>query len=96
MLPAGRRRERLAAWLVDDLVSRFEDRILDIDRRVAMHWGVVAARCEAAGVSMATIDVFLAATADVHGMTLVTRNTRDFRRAGISVLDPWRVDDSHV
>ncbi len=45
---------------------------------------------------MTTIDVFLAATADVHDMTLVTRNTRDFGRAGISMLDPWRVDNSHV
>ena len=46
MLPAGRRRERLATWLAEDLAARFEERILDIDPYVAETWGVVMARAE--------------------------------------------------
>lgn len=89
LLPAGLRRARLTDWLTDDLPARFEDRILDIDRRVAMQWGVVTVRCQAAGGVMTTMDAFFAATAEVHAMTLVTRNVSDFRRAGIALLDPW-------
>jgi hypothetical protein len=46
MLPAGRRRERLATWLAEELPVRFEARILDIDPHVAETWGVVMARAE--------------------------------------------------
>ena len=44
LLPAGRRRERLATWLAEELPERFEERILDIDQQVAGTWGVVMAR----------------------------------------------------
>lgn len=85
----GRRRERLAQWLTDDLTGRFSGRILDIDLRVAQAWGSVVVRSARSGVPVAAMDAFLAATARVHGLALVTRDTRDFRAAGIEVFDPW-------
>ena len=88
-LPQGARRARLAAWLADELPARFENRALAIDRAVAEAWGVVAARSQAAGATMATMDAFFAATAAAHGLTLVTRNTRDFQAAGVRLFDPW-------
>ncbi len=88
-MPAGRRRDRLAAWFFDELPARFEGRILAIDRRVAGEWGVVVVRSEKAGVTMGTMDAFLAATARAHALTLVTRDAGDFRCAGIDVLNPW-------
>ena len=89
LMPAGRRRERLAAWLADELPARFESRILGIDRRVAEAWGVAMARSQQHGVGLGSMDAFLAATAAVHRLTLVTRNVRDFEIAGIPLLDPW-------
>jgi predicted nucleic acid-binding protein len=88
-LAAGRRRERLAVWLSDELPARFDGRILEIDRRVAGEWGVVMAHADKAGSQMGAMDAFLAATARAHALTLVTRNVVDFRSAGIDVLNPW-------
>ena len=59
MLRAGRRRERLAAWLAEDLPVRFEARILDIDPHV---WGVVMAPGQKIGLTLGSMDAFVDAT----------------------------------
>ncbi len=89
LLPAGRRRERLTVWLDDELPTRFEGRILPIDRRTAEVWGVIMARGQKAGVKPGPMDAFFAAAAEAHQLTLVTHNVRDFRGMGIALLDPW-------
>jgi predicted nucleic acid-binding protein len=90
LMPAGRRRDRLASWLADELPARFEDRILRVDEPVAAAWGVAMARSQRLGGSIGAMDGFLAATAEAHRLTLATRNARDFATAGISLFDPWR------
>jgi len=90
MLPAWRRRERLAAWLAEELPARFEERILDINPQVAETWGVLMARGQKVGLTLGAMDAFVAATAEVHGLTLATRNVKDFRRLTIPLLDPWQ------
>jgi hypothetical protein len=47
------------------------------------------ARGQKAGPTLGSMDAFVAATAETHGLTLVTRNVKDFERLGISLLDPW-------
>jgi predicted nucleic acid-binding protein len=88
-LADGSRRTRLDEWLRNDLPIRFDGRILSIDRVVADIWGKVVARVEAVGRPMSTMDAFIAATAEVHGLTLVTRNTSDFKPALDSIVNPW-------
>lgn len=88
-MPLGHRRDRLAAWLVDDLPARFEGRILDIDGAVADAWGALLARGRASGRSVPVMDAFFAATALRHALTLVTRNVSDFADLGVELLDPW-------
>jgi len=88
-LPAGRRRERLDEWLRDALSERFEGRVLPIDAAVANAWGILVAQRARGGRPIGTMDAFVAATADVHGLTLVTRNAADFRSSVKSVFDPW-------
>jgi toxin FitB len=90
MLPNGRKRERLAAWLAEDLPARFEQRVLDIDLRVAETWGTLLARGQKIGLTIGSMDAFIAATARAHGLTLATRNIKDFQRLGLSLLDPWQ------
>ena len=70
--------------------ARFEERILDIDPYVAETWGVVMARGQKIGLTLGSMDAFVAATAEAHGLTLATRNVNDFQRLGISLLDPWQ------
>jgi len=88
-LPAGNRCKKLDGWLSDELSVRFESRILLIDKAVADLWGRLVARCEARGRSLAAMDGLIAATAVIHDLTLVTRNTTDFETALKSVLNPW-------
>jgi len=84
----GARRNRLEQWLHHELPLRFESRILLVDTSVAETWGRTLSRAEAAGRPMGAMDAFLAATAEVHKMTLVTRNVSDFPLLRM-VLNPW-------
>lgn len=88
-LPSGKRRERLDAWLRSELPLRFEMRVLPIDHTVAEACGTLMARSEAAGRSMSAPDGFIAATAQVYKLAIVTRNVSDFASAAVSVVNPW-------
>jgi len=87
-LPPGRRRSRLEQWLNQELPLRFEDRILAVDPTVAEVWGKAVSRAEAAGRPIGAMDAFLAATAETHHLTLVTRNVSDFALLK-TILNPW-------
>ncbi len=73
----------LETWL-EQVRRAFAGRILDIDQRIADTWGRFGA-----GDSLPVVDGLLAATAQVHGLTLVTRNVDDVVRTGVAVLDPF-------
>jgi hypothetical protein len=70
--------ERLDGWLRKDLTSRFGERILPVDLEIADACGRLVARSESLGHPMEPRDAFIAATSEVHGLTLVTRNASDF------------------
>ncbi|MDO8296534.1 MAG: type II toxin-antitoxin system VapC family toxin [Caulobacter sp.] len=75
----------LRRWMEDQVVAVFEDRILAVDEAVAR-------RAAALHVPdpRPDRDALIAATALVHGMTVVTRNIGDFAPTGVSLLNPWR------
>ena len=93
-MTAGSRRNRLARWLQDDLPARFDGRILSIDHIVADVWGKVVARSEAAGRPIGAMDAFIAATAEAHGLILVTRNVSDFEASIKAIINPWANEDT--
>jgi predicted nucleic acid-binding protein len=74
----------LRSWIDDEVLPRFEGRILPIDTAVAQ-------RCARLHVPhpRAERDALIAATALVHGMIIVTRNVADFERTGVRILNPW-------
>lgn len=88
-LSEGRRRGRLERWLSDDLPHRFEGRVVPVDEPVAHAWGVIVAARDARGIPIGPMDAFIAATAHVHEMTIVTRNTADFSPSLDAVISPW-------
>jgi len=59
------------------------------DAATGLRWAQLLADLRTSGLSMPIKDSLIAATALVHGLTVATRNTRDFRRAGVKVLDPF-------
>jgi predicted nucleic acid-binding protein len=88
-LPKGRRRERIATWLFEDLPVRFDGRILEVDLAVAQEWGVAMEHARNHGITMSAMDGLLGASARRWGLTLVTRNTRDFAGLDVPIVDPW-------
>lgn len=88
-LAAGHRRRRLDEWLRDELPLRFEGRVLSIDAAIADAWGKIVARSEAVGRPIGVTDAFIAASAEVHGLTLVTRDASDFEPTLKSIVNPW-------
>jgi toxin FitB len=88
-LPDSRRRDRLDAWLSDELPDRFTGRILPIDATIANHWGRLLARTETAGTPVAGTDALIAATALTHHLQVVTRNVAHFHPTGVDVACPW-------
>jgi predicted nucleic acid-binding protein len=90
LLPKGRKRAQIGAWLDGDLAARFEGRIIGIEREVAEAWAQIVARGRARGATPPILDAFLVATALVYRMTLVTRNERDLAALEVPILNPWR------
>lgn len=73
----------LERWLTR-LIAAMGTRILPVDRAVALAWGRISAPR-----TLPPIDGLLAATALVHGLTVATRNVRDFADLGVSYLNPF-------
>jgi toxin FitB len=74
----------LRAWIDEQVLPRFEGRILAVDTAVAQ-------RCARLHVPdpRAERDALIAATAMVHGLTVVTRDVADFEPMGVALLNPW-------
>ena len=72
-------------WALRDIEESFVQRILPIDSAVARVWGELAA-----ARSLPVIDTLIAATAKVHNLMLVTRNSYDFKSTNVSIINPRR------
>jgi len=60
-----------------------------VTEEVASLWGRISGEAEAKGMKLPVIDALLGATALVHELTVVTRNTADIERTGAAVFNPW-------
>ena len=89
MLPPGAKRERLESWLSVELRELFANRILTLDLAVADRWGTLEAHRALAGKAAASADAQIAATAAFFGLTVATRNGRDFQDLDVPIVDPW-------
>lgn len=88
-LPAGQRRKRSDDWLRQDLVLRFEGRLLPISPEIADAWGKIVAHRDAIGRPIGVMDAFIAATAETHALTLVTRDVAGFEAVVQKIMNPW-------
>lgn len=74
----------LRSWLNSHVLPVFSDRILDVDVAVAQRCAKLYVPDRRSGR-----DSIIAATALVHGMTVVTRNVSDFNETGLEIFNPW-------
>jgi toxin FitB len=87
-LPVSKRRRELRRWF-EHVRAEAADRIIAVDDVIAVEWGRLLVRAEKRGDRLPVIDALLGASAIVHGLTVVTRNSSDIRRTGAPILDPW-------
>jgi len=86
LLPDGKRKLALDAWLDPGVTGRFAGRILAVDERIADRAGRMGARCRSGGHTPDLTDTLIAATAEVHGLTIATLNRKDFARLGARMV----------
>src|ERR1039458_9210056 len=90
------RRAELERMIHEKVPSWFHDRILPVTRTIAERWGVLDGERQLAGRPLNIADGMIAATALEHGLTLVTRNMKDFAGLGLVLLNPWDTDRKSV
>ena len=78
-----RQASQLETWLAL-ILSEYRDNIIELDEEIAQLWGALRSPHHEHA-----IDKQIAATAMIHGLTVVTRNTKDFTKTGVKVLNPF-------
>jgi predicted nucleic acid-binding protein len=87
--PTSKKKDKLHKWVNIDLKERFNNKIIDIDIHTATTWGKVQAKSELLGLALPAIDGLIASTGMAHDLIVVTRNTKDMEKSGVTLLDPW-------
>ena len=83
------RRNELNAWLTNKVRPLFAQRVLEVTEDVLFKWRLLVEQGRKSGHTFSQPDLFIAATALHHGLTVVSRDTRDYERAGVAVVNPW-------
>ena len=91
VLPAGKRRDALAAQIAGMIEADFSGRILPFDSSAAIAYAEIAAGRRHAGRPIGQADAQIAAIARSRGAGLATRNVADFDGCGIEIVNPWSV-----
>ena len=87
------RRSELNDWLLHRLRPMFDQRVLEVSEDVMFKWRLLVEEGRKVGHTFSQPDLIIAATALQHGLTVVTRDTGDYKLARVPLLNPW-VDES--
>ena len=88
LLSVGQRRRELEQW-TEVTENGYRDRILSVDLQIAKTWAERAASAHLRGRQIGLADGLIAATAIRYGLTVMTRNVRDFEPTGVALMNPW-------
>jgi toxin FitB len=84
------RRAELNDWLAHKVRPMFDQRVLAVTEDIMFKWRLLVEDGRKVGHTYSQPDLIIAATALHHGLTIVSRDTRDFKKARVPVLNPWR------
>lgn len=90
LVTEANRRAELNAWLAHKIRPLFAQRVLDVSEDVLVKWRLLVEEGRKSGHTFSQPDLFIAATALHHGMTVVSRDTCEYERAGVLVFNPWK------
>jgi predicted nucleic acid-binding protein len=85
-MDAGSRKRRLESWLSNELPEYFANHILNIDFSIADQCGRMLAQSKRNGWNLDAMDALIAATAQVHDLTLATLNRKHFEKLDVKLL----------
>jgi predicted nucleic acid-binding protein len=88
LLADASRRSELNTWLTHKVRPMFEQRVLQITEDVMFKWRLLVEEGRKVGHTFSQPDLIIAATAHHHGLTVVSRDTEQFLRAGCSIVNP--------
>ena len=83
------RRADLTDWLTHRVRPMFEQRVLPVSEDVMLKWRLMVEEGRKSGHTFSQPDLIIAATAAHYGLTVVSRDTTDFERARVALLNPW-------
>jgi toxin FitB len=83
------RRAELDNWLTHRVRPMFEGRVLPVTEDVMLKWRLLVEEGRKTGHTFSQPDLIIGATALEHGLTLVSRDTADYERAHVPVINPW-------
>jgi len=83
------RRAELNDWLAHKVRPMFEERVLSVTEDVMFKGRLLVEEGRKAGYTFSQPDLIIAATALCHGLTILSRDTRDYERARVPVVNPW-------
>ena len=86
------RRAELTDWLMHKVRPMFDQRVLEVCEDVMFKWRLLVEDGRKAGHTFSQPDLLIAATALHHGLTVVTRDTGDYKLARVALLNPWADD----
>jgi toxin FitB len=89
LLPDATRRSDLNDWLAHKVRPMFEQRVLAISEDVMFKWRLLVEDGRKAGHTFSQPDLIIAATAQHHGLTVVSRDTKEYVAARVDVFNPW-------
>jgi toxin FitB len=89
LLPEAGRRSELRDWLTNTVRPMFEQRILPVTEDIMFKWRLLVEEGRKAGHTYSQPDLIIAATGQHHGLTIVSRDTDEYLKAGAQVLNPW-------
>lgn len=84
------RRAELTDWLTHQIRPLFAQRVLPVSEDIMFKWRLLVEEGRKAGHTYSQPDLIIGATALEHGLTVVSRDTADYERARVPVLDPWK------
>jgi predicted nucleic acid-binding protein len=84
------RRAELNEWLEHKVRPMFEERVLDITEDIMLKWRLLVEEGRKRGHTYGQPDLIIAAMALHHGLTIVSRDTREYEMANVKVLNPWK------
>lgn len=83
------RRAELSTWLTHTVRPMFDQRVLPVSEDIMLTWRLLVEDGRKAGHTFSQPDLIIAATALHHGLTIVSRDTGDFQKARVAILNPW-------